>query len=701
VFFARETSFLPIVKKLAMVVMAVALLVAMLSPADVFAVNVLTYHNDNARTGANTNETLLTPANVNTNSFGRLFQYAVDGYVYAQPLYLANLAIPGQGTHNVVFVATEHNTIYAFDADGNGGTNGGLLWSNSYASSAISTNSEFGSVNYTDLIPEVGITGTPVIDAVSGTLYVDVLTREVVLGVSTNYYHRIHALNITNGMEQSFSPVIVSNSVPGTGVDSSNGVVVFNARQQLQRPALTLAGGMLYVAYGSYGDADPFHGWIMGFNATNLQPSTNYVFNTTPNSTSGTYPGRGAIWMGGGGLSVDANTNLFFETGNGSYDANTSGGDYGDSFLKVSTSNHLMVADYFTPYNQLTLANDDLDLGSEGVLLLPDSVGSAAHPHLIVGSGKGGTIYLVDRDNMGHYNGTDGMTGNDNQIVQEIANAVTAAYGSPAYFNGLIYYQGCGLSGTGNTDVMKAFLITNGAIATPPSSESPDSIGFPGATPSISANGMSNAIVWAIDSSAYASSGSAVLRAYNATNLALKLYSSNTLLARDNPGNAVKFTVPTVANGKVYVGAQYGLSVFGLTTFVAPPIISPNGGNYVNSQTVTLSDVTAGVTNIYYTLDGTMPTTNSLLYSAPFVISNTVNVEAIAVKAGSVSSVANALFVNTASPGQRSKNWSHQLRSAVDGFVAATIQRNLHLYFYRRRRRASVDQWTTACQWLG
>ena len=416
-----------------------------------------------------------------------------------------------------------------------------------------------------DLTPEVGITGTPVIDPVSGTLYVDVLTREVTLS-TTNYYHRIHALNIANGTEQSYSPVLVTGSVPGTGVGGNGSVVTFSAKQHAQRPALTLAGGKLFVAYGSFADTDPYHGWVMGFNATNLVQLTNYIFNTTPNATTGAFggnAGEGALWMGGNGLCVDANTNLYLETANGSFSQNTNGGDYGDSFVKLSTTNQLVVADYFTPSNQAHVWQAaDRDLGRGGPMLLPDiASGSTAHPHLLVGGGKAGIMFLIDRDNMGHYNGTDGMTGNDNQIVQEIANAVTAAYGSPAYFNGLIYYQGCGLSGTGNTDVMKAFLITNGAIATPPFRISRQ-YWFPGATPSISANGMSNAIVWAIDSSAYASSGSAVLRAYNATNLALKLYSSNTLLARDDPGDAVNFTVPTVANGKVYVGAQYGLSVW-------------------------------------------------------------------------------------------------------------------------------------------
>ena len=262
-------------------------ILTVLSPPNPAALNILTYHYDNSRQGANTNEVLLNPANVNVSTFGRLISYPTDGYIYAQPLYVSGLAIPGQGTHNAIIVATENDSVYAFDADSNAGTNGGLLWHTNLGIAVSSYNDEFGNryqgTYYGDIVPVVGITGTPVIDLASGTLYVDVHTREV--GATTNYYHRIHALNITNGAEQSYSPVVVTNSVPGTGVDSVGGVVSFNPRQENQRPGLTLAGGMVYVAYGSFADTDPYHGWVLGFNATNLAQSANYVFNTTPNAT--------------------------------------------------------------------------------------------------------------------------------------------------------------------------------------------------------------------------------------------------------------------------------------------------------------------------------------------------------------------------------------------------------------------------------
>jgi uncharacterized repeat protein (TIGR03806 family) len=607
-------------------------------------VSVLTYHYDNFRTGADTNETLLTPATVNTNNFGLLIKYVTDGYVYTEPLYVPSVTVPGQGTHNMVIVATEHDSIYAFDADSNAGTNGGVLWHTNFGVSAISANqNEFGARYcgdcYPDIVPEVGITGTPVIDPATGTIYVDVFTHE-----GANFYHRIHALNITNGMEQPYSPVVVSGSVPGTGRDSSGGVMTFNPTQNNQRPALTLAGGILYVAYAGYADTDPYHGWVIGYNAANLAPLTNYVFNSTPNATTaafGANAAEGGVWMGGNGLCVDANTNLYFETGNGSFSANTNGGDYADSFIKLSTTNKLALSDYFTPYNQLTLANDDLDLAACGPVLLPDSVGSTNHPHLLVGTGKSGTLYLLDRDNMGRYNGTDGVNGNDSQIVQSVIGATASTWSSPAYFNNQIYLQA-------SSAAMKAFTITNGHIATTPASTATASVGTYNGGPVVSANGTNNGIVWVLDGAS--GTGTGVLYACNATNLAQQLYNSSQL-SRDIPGSGIKMTTPTVANGKVYVGAQYALAVYGLTTFLATPVITPNGGSYANSVTVTLSDATPG-TAIYYTLDGTVPGTGSTLYTGPFAVTTTLNLQAVAVKSGAVNSgVASASFINTAAAG--------------------------------------------------
>jgi hypothetical protein len=534
-------------------------------------VNVLTYHNDNARSGQNTNETILTPANVNTNGFLKLFTTQVDGYVYAQPLYVSGLNIPGKGVHNVVFIATEHNSIYAFDADSNLGASGGLLWQVNLGLSAATPNTDFGNQYgpYTTLVPEVGITSTPVIDLASGTIYVDAFTHD---GPQL-YNHRIHALNILNGAEQPSSPVVVAASVPGQGYDNVNGIVSFNAMQELQRSALTLAGGMVYAAYAAYDDTDPYHGWIIGFEASSLQPLTNFVFNDSPNSsgsTSSGETGRGGIWMSGNGLAVDANTNLYVVTGNGAFDGTSStlGTEFGDSVVRLATTNGLEAADFFSPFNQNHLAAVDEDLGSGGPLLLPDSVSNLAHPHLMAVSGKEGKVYLLDRDNLGRYNSFG-----DAGVVQEVADVSNGTWSSPAYFNNLLYFLGSG--DVGSSDVMRAFLVTNGSLVTAPVSATTSPFGFPGATPSVSAGGTNNAIVWALQTDGYDTSSPATLHAYNAYDLSQELYNSDQAGARDRCGAAVKFAVPTIANGKVYVGGEYSFSVFGLTsTNSLPPVLS-------------------------------------------------------------------------------------------------------------------------------
>ncbi len=599
------------------------------------AVPVLTYHYDNTRQGANLSENLLTPANVGGGTFGRLFTYPVDGHVYAQPLIMTNVAVLGKGTRNVLLVASQHDSLYAFDADNNGGPDNGLLWKVNFGVSAATPNNDWGNRYgpYHDIDPEVGITATPVIDPVTSTIYLDVFSHE-----GTVYLHRIHALDIATGTERPFSPVPVAAQVPGKGVGSAGGVLNFDSRRSLNRSAFTLAGGILFATYTGYADTDPYHGWVIGFDAATLKPLTNYVFCTSPNSTInawGPNAGECGIWMAGHGPCADANNNLFFEVGNGPFNANAANGsEYGDSFVRLSSSSGLSVADYFTPYNQASLAAADADLGSGGPIILPDSVGSAAHPHLLVGCGKEGKIYLLDRDQMGHYN-----PANDNGAVQTLPGAVGGTWSSPAYFNGTIYYQGSG-------DVLKAFSIANGAINPNPVGRGPSGDGYPGSTPVISASGTQNAIVWTIQSDAYGGGGPAVLHAYNATNITYELYNSSRNLSRDNPGGAVKYTVPVVANGKVYVPAQFGVAVYGLGTFLATPSISPNGGIFTNSVQVSISDTTPG-TAIYYTIDGTTPGTNSSLYVGPFTLTNSASVQAVATIPGAINSaVASAGFLN-------------------------------------------------------
>ncbi len=661
-------------------------------------VSVTTYHYDNARSGANTNEVLLTPSQVNTYNFGRLIKYVTDGYIYTQPLYVPGVNVPGLGVRNVVYVASEHDTVYAFDADSNLGANGGLLWKTNLGISPLSANGEFGNryqSTFPDIVPDVGITGTPVIDPATGTLYVNVATREI--SGTTNYIHRIHALNITNGTERSYSPVVVSGSVPGTGTDSVGGVMTFNGKQANQRAALTLAGGILYVAYAGYADTDPYHGWLFGYNATNLTQVS--IYNTTPNATTGafgTHAAEGGIWQGGHGLVVDASTNLFFITGNGSFSQNTNGGDYADSVMKMTTTNGLAVADYFTPYNQLALANADTDLGSVGVVLLPDAVGNGTHPHLLAAGGKSGTIYLLDRDNLGHFNAA-----NDSQIVQSVIGATAQIWSSPAYWNNRLFYQPANAA-------MKGFSISNASINTTAFATAGAAFGAYNGGPVVSANGTNNGIVWVINGAG--GGATEVLYAYNATNLAT-LYNSSQLLTRDNPGGGIKMITPTVANGKVYVGAQYALNIYGFNTFLATPTISPNGASYTNSVTVTLADATPGAT-IFYTLDGSVPTTNSLLYIAPFAVTTTLNIFAIAVKSGAANSaVASATFTNTAALGNGTgllgQYWSNTTAtvfSNVNFSTAATLTRTdaaVNFNWSSTPPSAAVGQTNFTVRWTG
>ena len=617
-------------------------------------VAVLTYHNDNSRQGVNTNETTLTLANVITANFGRIFSCTVDGYVYAQPLVMTNVTIPGKGVHNVVYVVTEHDSVYAFDADNNAGTNASPLWQTSFLNPAAGvTTVTQGDVGTSDIVPEIGISATPVIDPATGTLYLEAKTKEVTGGV-TKFVHRLHALDLATGAERvsgtvANSPVIINvTNYPGTGTpgysdNDGAGHVVFNALREHTRVALTLLNGVVYLGYASHGDNQPYHGWLLAYDAHTLAQLS--AFNTTPNG------GLGGFWQGGGGATVDAAGYLYYETGNGSFDAtgstfNQTNNSFAMCVLKFSATNGILkLEDYFAPHDAVTLSGQDTDLGSGASIILPDSAGSVAHPHLVVAAGKDQRLYLIDRgtNNMGRFN-----SANDSQIVQELQGALGGgSFMTPAFFNNTLYYIGWG-------DTLRAFTMSGGLISATPK-QSPENYGDRGgSSPSISANGTSNAILWAIQADGYSSSSPAILRAYNATNVTQELYNSSQNGSRDNPGGAVKFSVPTVANGKVYVGAEYALSVFGLGAFLPTPVISPNGAVFTKSITVTLSNATAG-TSLYYTLDGTAPTTNSIPYTAPFVLTNNAGVQAIAVKAGFVNSaIASAGFVNSSSVGSGS-----------------------------------------------
>ena len=495
-----------------------------------------THHNDNGRTGQNANETVLSPTNVNQTQFGKLFSYAVDGFTYASPLYVANVSIPGKGFHNVVYAATEHDSVYAYDADGLTTT---PLWKVSFLVGGATTVPCNDVAECGDIPTEIGITSTPVIDPNSGTLYVVAKTKE-----SATYVQRLHALDITTGAEKSGSPVVIQASVPGTGDGTST--VAFNSLRENQRTGLLLSNGIIYLGFGSHGDNPIYHGWIIAYNATTLQQVMAYC--STPDGA------EGGIWQSGGGLATDATGNLFFAAGNGDFTANTGGRDYGDTVEKLSPSG--TVVDYFTPYNQAYMSSTNIELGSAGPVMLLDQPG--ANPHLLVTAAKNGTIYVVNRDNMGHYNSS-----NDNQIVQNLVNALVNSdaesgnYSSPAYFNGFIYFAAV-------NDHLKAFQLTNGLLSTSPSSQSAVTYPYRGGSFAISADGTSNGILWAMQDNSFGTPDSGVLRAYDAGNLTNELYNTTQAGTRDALDVANKFSIPLVANGKIFVVSHTQLIGYGL-----------------------------------------------------------------------------------------------------------------------------------------
>jgi len=518
---------------------------------------VTTYHNDLSRDGSNAQEYALTPSSVNSSTFGKLFSCPLDGAVYAQPLWVANVSIAG-GIHNVIFVATQHDSVYALDADGGSGTTCTQFWKASMLDTAhgvptgVTANpvdpndtSEIG-----DISGEIGITGTPVIDANAKTLYVVSKSKE-----GSAYHQRLHALNLADGTEKVSPPkdITPAITVPGTadtgdasvGCSATSGNVPFCPLRENQRPGLVLANGIVYVTWASHGDISPYHGWVMGFDATTLALVSK--FNASPNGR------QSGIWMAGAAPAVDSGNNLYVITGNG--DLNAGIGSYGDSFIKL-TSN-LTVADWFSPFDQSNLDSNDLDLGSGGAAILVDLPLTSPFPHLIVGGGKGtgfdGELYVINRDNLGNFNSTS-----DTGIVVQEFPLGSGIFATSAFWQNRLYIAATGRALTA-FDLDPATSLFNST----PSSRSATSYGFPGATPSVSSSGTVNGIVWAIDSSANGKNdpnptrvaGPAVLHAYDATNLAVELWNSSQGTG-NTPGNAVKFTVPTVANGKVYIGTR-------------------------------------------------------------------------------------------------------------------------------------------------
>ncbi len=503
---------------------------------------VTTYHNDLARDGVNSQEYALSTATVTTSTFGKLFSCPVDGAIYTQPLWMPNVTVNG-ATHNVVLVATQHDSLFAFDADSSPCAK---LWSANlidanHGAGAGETTVPSGPTGYLvgkgggDIMPEVGVTGTPVIDPTTDTLYV--VSKSMNSG-GTEFYQRLHAIDITAGSDKFGGPANIGPSITYPGTGDGGATVSFNARQQNQRPGLALVDGVVYVAWASHEDTLPYYGWVVGFNASNLAVAN--VLNISPNVQSG------GIWMSGGAPAADSNNNLYLITGNATFDANSHSApnnDYGDSFLQLSPS--LAVTSYFTPSDEVSDNLDDFDFGSGGSAVVLN-VNSGSIKHLVIGGGKDGVLYLLNGDAMG------GM-GDANARQHFFIGGGIFATG--AFWNNNLY-----IASTASSLQAFSFDAATNLFSTGATSTSTTIYSFPGTTPSVSATGNTNGIVWALDNTNYCTSqspgcGPAVLHAYSAANLSTDLWNSG-MEAGDAAGIAVKFTVPTVANGKVYVGTR-------------------------------------------------------------------------------------------------------------------------------------------------
>ena len=559
-----------------------------------------TYHNDDARTGQYLHETQLTPANVTAGSFGKQFASTVDGEVYAQPLYLAGLFLPGHGRHNVVFVATEHDSVYALDAD-----TGATLWQTSFLTTSAA-NTVVSSVPNTDvpgkcgqIAPELGITATPALDAVTGRLYVVAMTKETTSGTDTtvNYFQRLHSLDVTTGADVAGSPVDIQGSVPGTGDGGTEDVFV--PLDYKERPGLVLSRGRLYTFWSSHCDAGTYHGWIMSYDAATL--AERGVYNVNPNGQ------RASFWASGAAPAVDAAGNLYPAAGNGTFDAqnadgstNPDGVDYGESFLRLTPAGRTLVtSDWFTPYNVQSLDDSDLDTGSAGVVLY-----DVGDNHLLASAGKEGRIYVLNRDNLGKF--TPNADAGAVQTIPASANGLAGGlFGCPAFFNSsangpTLYFSGVG-------DYPKAFVLSAaGTLPAAPTSQVATTFGYPGAVPSISANGGTGGIVWMLQDTA-------VLHAYDADNLGTELYNSNQNAARDALGSYTKFTTPIITQGRVYVGTEDHLVAYGLLN-EAP------AANLTSQFTVTVGAVQRSGSGQYLEQDVTLTNNGAMMSAGPVLL---------------------------------------------------------------------------------
>jgi hypothetical protein len=494
---------------------------------------------DNARTGANLVETLLTPQNVNAVQFGRTTFFPVDGDVYAQPLYIPQLEIPGRGMHNVVFIATEKDSVYAFDADA---TSTEPLWQVNF----VDAQKNISPVSARDVFcpfiqPDIGITSTPVIDLPSKTLYALARTREAENG-NWVFRQKLHALDLATGAEKFGGPVTIRASFQGDKSLFSKGVTEFDPQHENQRAALLLVNNNVFVTWASSCDVGPYYGWVMSYDARTLKQTG--VLNVSPGAK------ESGIWQADAGPAADSNGNVYLITGNGKFTAASGGRDYGDSVLKIAlTSNGLAVRDYFTPADQEHLNDTDGDFGSGSPILLPDQ--PAPHSHLLLAAGKSAKLYELDRDNLGHFHPSD-----DSNAVQ-VVPAGAQSFGAPAYWNGHVFYFLM-------NDYLRDYALQNGRLSAQPVAKSTTNINDPG-TPAISANGAKNAIVWILSTKVWNGLDQpAILFAYDAANVSRELYNSMQNPTRDRAGNALRFTIPTVANGRVYVPTKRRIDVYGL-----------------------------------------------------------------------------------------------------------------------------------------
>jgi hypothetical protein len=514
------------------VILCCALLIALPSIAQV-----TTSQYDNFRTGSTLNEKTLTPQNVNVRQFGKLGAFKVDGAVYAQPLFVPNVEIPGKGTHDVLYVATEHDSVYAFDANRPGGP---PLWRISFLGKAKGTVPLSEDMVQCPFIrPEVGITSTPVIDIKTGTLYV--LARTAIRrAVGDNeYFQHLHALAITTGAEKFGGPKLITASVPGRGAGRSNRQVDFDPLHENPRAALTLANNNVYLTWASSCDVDPYHGWVMSYDPQTLAQKA--VLNVNPDGS------EAGIWLSDTGPAVDSEGNLYVPTGNGTFDATSGGRDYGDSVLKLDGSS-LAIRDYFTPFDQESILAGDADVGSSGPTLLPDQPGS--HRHLLLQPTKHAILYVIDRDQMGKFHA-------DRDVIPQRIPLAGGGYGAMAYWNGHVFFAA-------SDDLLRDYSLVNGQLK--PHASSANKFENPGATPSVSANRNRDAIVWAISTKVWNGPDNkpAVLYAFDAAKMAEPIYTSEQNSQRDRAAFATRFVIPVVVNGRVYFGARGEVEVYGL-----------------------------------------------------------------------------------------------------------------------------------------